>query len=193
MRIERASSNQVKVFVSNEELAEHGLTKDEVGKNTTKWNDFLHEVINFANQEFNLIDDDELLIDIFSFHSKELMFVVTKVQMEDLFEEDELSLLHLLKETEGENRNYFFEFSEIEDLIQCAKRIYPYITGGDLYSFNEAYYFSLEQEVVKNNEFLESLILEYGNVSSLTDAYIREYGNLIVKDYTIETLLRYFK
>lgn len=187
MRLERAGLNQVKIIVTFEELESHGLSKEEIGKDNTKWNYLLSEIINQAKEEFDIYFNDTFIIDIFSFHSKELVFVITNLESDELYPEWEDIIYQ-----RGQRENAgLFKFREMEDIIQLAHRIDQQFEEGQLLYFNNAYYLNFPTRDLSLDKF-ESLLLEYGDRAKISFHFLKEYGDTIIENNALKIIRKYF-
>lgn len=188
MYLERVGRNQVKIFITFEELEKHGVTMEDVGKDGFFWNQLLHKIVQQVCEEFDFSFDGMVTIDVFSIHGKEMIFLLTALtQLEPrLFDEREDFIPQ--KETVKE---IFFAFQDIEDVIQFAQRAIIDINGGELYFMDKTYYLYLP---VANETYkkMHHLILEYGVFPKKTVEYIREYAKPILKKGALEMLNYYF-
>ncbi|MBD3110347.1 adaptor protein MecA [Bacillus sp. AGMB 02131] len=88
-------------------------------------------------------------------------------------------------------------FDDFEDVISLSKRNGLYGFQSSLYYFEKKYYLYVvfneeEIEAEENVDNVLSLLLEYGNESSVTIHRLQEYGKEIVKEDVFETVQTYF-
>ncbi|MCU9613732.1 adaptor protein MecA [Caldibacillus lycopersici] len=192
MRLERVGGNQIKITLTYEELADHGFSEEDVGKDPSKWNQLFINIINVASKEYEILLEDTVLIDIFSFHSQGMVLVITLIENDDFFD-----LVDDTREMEWEDalsasNSLFYIFEEIEDVIQFSIRIYPKFQGGQLLSYNEKYYLFLyiANESLLSN--ISSLASEYGDPATIGFPFVQEYGKIIISENAIQQLNHYF-
>ncbi|HAQ06267.1 MAG TPA: adaptor protein, partial [Bacillus bacterium] len=91
------------------------------------------------------------------------------------------------------SEDILFEFIDIEDVIQLAKTLtQANITGGSLHSMNNHYYLLMNGISPADASRAVSLMAEYGTPSILSIHRLLEYGNEIIEENAVETLVHYF-
>jgi adapter protein MecA 1/2 len=89
-----------------------------------------------------------------------------------------------------------YKFKDIEDVIQLAHRLTLPFFNSKLVRFNQAYYLIVmypEQKLVRGKDWIESLVLEYGERGHTTTHRLEEYGKEIMSENAIATIKNYFK
>lgn len=192
VRLERLTYNKIKIFLTSDDLSERGLTKEDIWKDSLKWHQLFHEMLEEASEEFGVEIQGSVAVEIFSMHAQGMIMIVTMDEQED---EESLSdgFIDMQVTLDG-SENILFQFNGIEDVIQLSKRLYymNYL-GGDLYEMNTFYYFLIRDVSVVEANKLVAILAEYGNASLESVYRIEEYGKAIIKDKAVQTLVHYFK
>ncbi|MEH7012685.1 adaptor protein MecA, partial [Neobacillus niacini] len=68
-----------------------------------------------------------------------------------------------------------------------------HVSGGSLYSYNNRYYLNMNNIDASIVEIIAAFLSEYGNPSILSTHVLEEYGNQIIENNAVETILKYFK
>lgn len=191
MRLERVGGNQIKIFLTFDELAERGIEDNELRLDSQKWNELFFEMIHEANTEFDLSIEGNILIDIFSMHSQGMVLLLTLNEDEEPFfgmREEGLSQ----PEYDNHTLRLIYKFKEVEDVIQFALRIHFLYEGGHLLFFNDEYYLSFELHSYTLFSKLNLILSEYGESSNQSLEYLQEYGRTIISNNAIEIINKYF-
>lgn len=192
MRLERLTYNKIKFFLTSDDLYDRGLSKDDIWKDSLKWHQLFHDMLEEANEEFGVEIQGTIAVEIFSLQAQGMVMIVT---MEELDEEEESLndvFIEMQVTVEG-SEEILFEFSSIEEVIQLSKRFASMnVSGGSLYSMNSKYYLLFEGVESGDKNKTISVLAEYGDPSLLSIHRLIEYGKQIIKDNTIETIVTFF-
>jgi adapter protein MecA 1/2 len=192
MRLERLTANKIKIFLTSDDLFERGLSKEDIWRDSTKWNQLFHDMLVEASEEFDVDIQGSVAVEIFSIQAQGMIMIITVD--EETGDEDLLfdGLIEMQVRVEG-CEDLLYEFESIEDIIGLSKRLsFLNIGGGSLYSLNNRYYLLINNLDTQNNEKAASLLSEYGNASILSPYVLAEYGNLIIDNKAVETILQFF-
>ncbi|WP_033828525.1 adaptor protein MecA [Bacillus andreraoultii] len=193
MRLERVGGNQINIFLTFEELAERGFTKEDVEYNTTKWHQLFFEMIDEASEEFEKFFDATIVIDVYALQTQGMVVSFT-LDDEDVFDYDPYSFYSIEWWNIPERHfQLFYRFPDIENVIQFAHRMQSILDGGSLYHYKNNYYLHLTIEDENQLKMTNTIISDYGERSSETIYYIKEYGNCILNMEAIEKIIEYFK
>lgn len=193
MRLERLNSNRIKIHLTTDDLYERGLTKEDIWKDSIKWQYFFHEMLEEANDLFDMEIHGSVAVEIFSMKAQGMVMILTitenELDTEEILSEGFLEMQVTVEETV----DILYEFIDIEDVIDAGKQLVQNnFTGGSLYNLNEIYYLCFTDISSYKEEQMIAILSEYGE-SSLKSIYIiEEYGNAIISDNAIETLVQYF-
>ncbi|WP_019154330.1 genetic competence negative regulator [Robertmurraya massiliosenegalensis] len=191
MRIERLNYNKIKIFLTSDDLMERGLTKEDIWKDSLKWHQLFHDMLEEASDEFGVKIEGSVAVEIFSMHAQGMIMIVT---MEE--EEEEQSLQDGFIDmavTANNNENILFEFESFEDIIQLTKHLRNLnVLGGKLYNWNQKYFLSLKEDSLHQPDSVIAILSEFGDVSLRGIPWLEEYGQNVINDHAIETIIEYF-
>jgi adapter protein MecA 1/2 len=193
MRLERLNSNRIKIHLTTDDLYERGLTKEDIWKDSIKWQYFFHEMLEEANDIFDMEIHGSVAVEIFSMKAQGMVMILTisenELDTEELLSEGFLEMQVTVEETV----DILYEFTDIEYVIDAVKQLEQNnFKGGSLYNLNERYYLCFVDISSFKEEQIIAILSEFGEASLKSIYVIEEYGNVIKKDYAIETLVHFF-
>lgn len=192
MRLERLTSNKIKIFLTSDDLFERGLCKDDIWKDSIKWHQLFHDMLQEASDEFDFDFRGAVAVEIFSIQAQGMVMIIT---VEDVGDGDDISydgFFEMQVKVEGSDV-LMYEFEEIDEVIDLSKRLKAMkIQGGSLYSFNDRYYFVMKNLDLTLLEKAASILSEYGNISIVSSSILEEYGNKIIDNSAVETIFHFF-
>ncbi|MEH7176706.1 genetic competence negative regulator [Neobacillus vireti] len=194
MRLERLTVNKIKIFLTSDDLNDRGLSKDDIWKDSIKWHQLFHDMLEEASEEFDVDIQGSVAVEIFSLQAQGMIMIIT---VEDNSEEEEEVLfdgfLEMQVRVEG-CENLLYQFESFEDIIGLSKTLFPLnVSGGSLYSYHDCYYLLMNNLDPSMVEKVAAFFSEYGNPSILSTHVLSEYGNQIIENKAVETILKYFK
>ncbi|MCM3566762.1 genetic competence negative regulator [Neobacillus mesonae] len=193
MRLERLTANKIKIFLTSDDLMDRGLTKEDIWKDAGKWNQLFHDMLEEASMELDVDIQGSVAVEVFSLQAQGMIMIIT---VEEFKEYDEMlndGFIEMQVRACGFEK-LLFEFDDFENLISVSKRLSTAaLFGGSLFSMNGRYYLLMDQLETKKNEMAACILSEFGNASILSPHILAEYGKVIMKDKTVETIIKYFK
>ncbi|WP_071395618.1 genetic competence negative regulator [Bacillus tuaregi] len=191
MRLERLNANKIKIFLSLDDLFDRGLTKDDIWKDSLKWHQLFHDMLEEASETFDVDFQGSVAVEIFSMQAQGMVMIVTvEEQEEDVFGD---SFIDMQVTLEG-NVEILFEIDDFEHVIQLAKRLAAIgFSGGTLYSMNNIYYFLIDNVCADIQTQIVAILAEYGNPSFISIHIIQEYGKMIMENHAVNQILTYFQ
>ncbi|MGV2938411.1 genetic competence negative regulator [Mesobacillus sp. LC4] len=192
MRLERLTNNKIKIFLTIDDLSDRGLTKEDIWKDSLKWHQLFHDMLEEASEEFDLEIIGSVAVEIFSLHAQGMVMIVTMIEQDEDEEQFDDGIIEMQVTVDG-SEDILFEFNDIEDVIQLAKRLLDAgIIGGSLHSMNDHYYLLMNGILPDEVNMTVSLMAEYGVPSILSIHRLLEYGNEIMEERAVESLVHYF-
>jgi adapter protein MecA 1/2 len=192
MRLERLTNNKIKIFLTIDDLSDRGLTKEDIWKDSLKWHQLFHDMLEEASEEFDLEFIGSVAVEIFSLHAQGMVMIVTMIEQDEDEEQFDDGIIEMQVTVDG-SEDILFEFKDIEDVIPLAKRLLDAgINGGSLHSMNDHYYLLMNGILPDEVEMTVSLMAEYGVPSILSIHRLLEYGNEIMEERAVESLVHYF-
>jgi adapter protein MecA 1/2 len=193
MRLERLTYNKIKFFLTSDDLYDRGISKEDIWKDSLKWNQLFHDMLEEASEEYGVEIHGTIAVEVFSLQAQGMIMILTMEEQDE--EEESLNDVFIEMQVTVEGcEEIIFEFASIEEVIQLSIRFLSMkVTGGSLYSMNGTYYLLFEEVVPTEVNKIISVLAEYGDPSLLSIHRLLEYGNLIVKNKAIETIVKHFK
>jgi adapter protein MecA 1/2 len=193
MRLERLTANKIKIFLTSDDLFDRGLSKEDIWKDSIKWDQLFHDMLEEASEEFNVEIQGSVAVEVFSLQAQGMIMIIT---VEDAEDEEEMlydGFIEMQVRVEGSD-SLLYEFESFEDVIGLSKRLMSMdISGGNLYSMNNRYYLLMSHLNPIHLERTASILSEYGNASILSPYVLAEYGKKIIENNAVETIQHFFK
>ncbi|MDQ1145229.1 adapter protein MecA 1/2 [Bacillus sp. SORGH_AS 510] len=193
MRLERLTANKIKIFLTSDDLFERGLSKEDIWKDSSKWNQLFHDMLEEASEEFDVDIQGSVAVEIFSLQAQGMILIITVDEVKD---DDDLlydGYIEMQVRLEG-CEDLLYEFKEFEDIIGLTQRLaLADIKGGSLYAWHNRYYLVMDQVEAPKKEIAACILSEFGNPSIVSTHVLAEYGKQIIEDTAVETIIHYFK
>jgi adapter protein MecA 1/2 len=193
MRLERLTVNKIKIFLTSDDLMERGLSKDDIWKDSIKWHQLFHDMLEEASEEFDVEIQGSVAVEIFSLQAQGMIMIIT---VDENIEDEEVlfdGFVEMQVRVEG-CENMLYQFESIEDIIALCHRLFALnVNGGSLYFYNNRYYLNMNNIDTSVVEKIAAFLSEYGNPSILSTHVLEEYGKQIIEDKAVETIRKYFK
>ncbi|MEH7075627.1 genetic competence negative regulator [Neobacillus drentensis] len=193
MRLERLTANKIKIFLTSDDLFDRGLSKEDIWKDSIKWNQLFHDMLEEASEEFDVDIQGSVAVEVFSLQAQGMILIIT---VDEVIEDEEIlydGFIEMQVRVEG-FEDLLYEFDEFEDIIGLAKRLSTLnIYGGSLYVLNNRYYLVMENLESSLNIKAACVLSEFGNASILSPYVLAEYGKRIIDNKAVETIVQFFK
>ncbi len=176
MRLERLTYNKIKFFLTSDDLFDRGLSKEDIWKDSLKWHQLFHDMIEEANEEYGVEIQGTIAVEIFSLQAQGMVMIVTMEEQDE--EEESLNDVFIEMQVTVEGcEEILFEFESIEEIIGVAQTFHSMkVNGGSLFSMNSKYYLVLENIEKDDQNRVISVLAEYGDPSLLSIHRLLEYG-----------------
>jgi len=115
MRLERIDGNQIKIFLTYDELVELGLSEDDVDKNSLKWHQLFFNMINEAYEEFEQFMEGTIIIEVYSLQTQGLVISFTLKEDDDFSFENDLFQSQDWNDSTQVNAEFLYLFTDIEN------------------------------------------------------------------------------
>ncbi len=215
MDIERINDFTVKFYLSYQDIENRGFSRDEVWYDRDKSEELFWGMMDELDDETEFELEGPVWIQI---HAKQegIEVVVTKAQVpeEDLDTPFDLDDFERMMEMEQEdilektknghhdvsstlpkekvNTFVFRDFDNIIPLAQIMVDYEPQLTMS-LYAYEEAYYLCVSDVLGRPlTKDIASILLEYGEPSTVTHVMLQEYGKKIMEHDVFSQILHYF-
>ena len=192
MRLERLTYNKIKIFLTQDDLSERGLTKEDIWKDSMKWHQLFHDMLEEASEEFGVEIQGSVAVEIFSMHAQGMIMIVTMEEHSDEeLLQDGFIEMQLIMDGSEEILYKMEDFENVIGLAKCLEILKT--TNASLYWYNNHYYIHLTKQKADDINKLVAILSEYGNPSVVSIHMIKEYGTEIIKDHAVEKLTFYFQ
>ena len=191
MRLERLNYNKIKIFITLDDLFDRGLTKEDIWKDSLKWNQLFRDMLEEASETFDVEIQGSVAVEIFSMQAQGMVMIVTmdEREEEEIFDD---SFIDMQVTMEG-NVEILFEFEEFEYVIRLAKQLSCIgFLGGKLYAMNDLYYLLVENVCQDTQTQIATIMAEYGNPSFISIHVLNEYGKLVMEEFAVNQIMTYF-
>lgn len=192
MRLERLNYNKIKIFLTLDDLFDRGLTKEDIWKDSLKWHQLFHDMLEEASETFKVEIQGSVAVEIFSMQAQGMVMIVTmeEQQENDIFNDH---FIDMQVTVEG-NMEILFEMNDFEDIVGMAKSLAATgFSGGTIYHMNDAYYFLIDNVCEDIQTGITAIMAEYGDPSFISVHILEEYGNTIIKDKAVSKIMTYFQ
>lgn len=191
MRLERLNYNKIKIFLTLDDLNDRGLTKEDVLKDSLKWHQLFHEMLEEASEEFGVDIHGSVAVEIFSMQAQGMVMIVTmEEQMDEELLED--GFIEMQVTVDG-SEDILFEFLDFEHVIQMAKSLNSVqIEEGSLYFYKGKYFYLAADLEGGNIHRVIAILAEYGDSAFTSIHVIQEYGKVLIEANAVKKLVEYF-
>ncbi|MBA4495632.1 genetic competence negative regulator [Paenactinomyces guangxiensis] len=196
MRVERLGGDKIRFFLTLDDLVDRGIEKDDMWRDIPKVHELFNDMMEHAYQELGFEVVGPVAVEVFALPAQGMVVVVTrgrvpKVEHDDLEPEEDVYELEVTME---ETDDIIFRFNDLEDLIQAAMRMTSFIKqGGRVYAYRNGYYLVFGEDLKTDHlETLIAILSEYGEASTTTEPFLKEYGKTIFSINAINQIVKYF-
>jgi len=204
MRIERLSSNKIRVFITREDLVEWNIDFTSVTGNTPAAQDMFWSIMEQAEREVEFFaQDSQLIVEAVASSLDGFIMQVTKVA------DEEASKTDLRREQIRNNNyrirrkpkfpnslNYIYRFTNFEDVLEATKQISPSFLGKSrLYKLCGEFLLHITLNKDENFIALDSKLIEYGRkilYHAISDGYLSEHAKILIENSAVEALANNF-
>ena len=191
MKLKRINSKNVKVFISQEELEEKEMNPIKMKIQVADSHLFFYRIVIEALEEMEYSIDSNILMDIYSYPGYGI-YMMIKTD-EDLSASQNEEMDNTLSIRFVEQDHLIFEFTDFEDVVDACKILNgKWSAAGYLYHLNSVYYMKLEEVIEEEAASVAAIMLEYGELSSLTEDFLLEKGLSVYHENIIPVMIEYF-
>lgn len=201
MKIERLSTDKIRIFLTFDDLTERGIQKEDMWREIPKVHELFSEMMEQAYSELGFDASGPLAVEVFALPAQGMVVIVTRGKMNaaassDVLDEEEEDIYEM-EVTLEESELISYAFSDFEDLLRMAKVINPLLTeGGTLFSYKGKWILQVEpvdlEEKDSRYQALIAVMSEYGEATSVTRAVLEEYGKTVIADDAVKVLCAHF-
>ncbi|GIP37500.1 adapter protein MecA 2 [Paenibacillus sp. J31TS4] len=200
MKIERLSSDKIRIFLTFDDLTERGIQKDDMWREIPKVHELFSEMMEQAYSELGFDASGPLAVEVFALPAQGMVVIVTRGKMssgqtDDLLEDDED--VYEMEVTLEQCETITYMFADFEDLLRMAKVLLPLVEdGGTLYSYKGKYVLQIDPAWLEDRESAYQAVIavlsEFGEATSVTQAVLEEYGKVIIRTDAVQQLCTHF-
>ncbi|WP_191560945.1 genetic competence negative regulator [Metabacillus idriensis] len=193
MRLERLNYNKIKIFLTIDDLMDRGLTKEDLWKDSLKVHQLFREMMDEASEELGFEASGPIAVEVYSLQAQGMVIIVTKNHEEEEVDEDYADDYIEMQVSLDQSYDIIFEFEDFEDIIQLSNALcHKGIKEGAVYSYQNRFYFMLDEHQPIEIDSLVSILAEYGNPSMISIHWLQEYGKCLIPEQAIEQLYHYY-
>jgi adapter protein MecA 1/2 len=201
MKIERLSTDKIRIFLTFDDLTERGIQKDDMWREIPKVHELFSEMMDQAYSELGFDPSGPLAVEVFAMPAQGMVVIVTRGKLDlyagsDSYDDHEADEVYEMEVTLEQSDLISYAFHDFEDLLRAAKIINPLlIEGGILYAYKGKYILQLEPIDLEDAKFqaLIAVLSEYGEAASVTTAVLEEYGKTVIADDAVKVLCHHFQ
>jgi adapter protein MecA 1/2 len=200
MKIERLSTDKIRIFLTFDDLTERGIQKEDMWREIPKVHELFSEMMEQAYSELGFDATGPLAVEVFALPAQGMVVIVTRGKMNanaasDHMEDEED--IYEMEVTLEESELISYAFSDFEDLLRMAKVILPMLPeGGTLFSYKNKYILQVEpsewDEKDGRYQALIAVMSEFGEATSVTRAVLEEYGKTVIAEDAVRVLCSHF-
>jgi len=195
MRVERLGGDKIRFFLTLDDLVDRGIKKEDIWRDIPKVHELFNDMLTHAYEELGFEVVGPVAVEVFTLPAQGMVVIVTRGKSpSNYLEIDRDDDVYELEVTMEETNAIVFAFNDLEHLLQAAFKVKSLVVkGGKVYSYKNSYYLVFNEELVTLNlDTLVAILSEYGEVSTITDAVLDEYGSLIIANDAISNLNNFF-
>ncbi|ALS27737.1 genetic competence negative regulator [Paenibacillus cisolokensis] len=199
MKIERLSQDQIRIFLTFDDLLERGIQKEDLWREIPKVHDLFSEMMDQAYSELGFEASGPLAVEVYALPAQGMVVIVTRGKMNgarSADDEDTEDDVYEMEVTLEQSDVATYAFRDFEDVISVCRELKraKLTEDGRLYAYKGAWVLSIEPSLTESDRFpaVIALLAEYGEATSITSAMLEEYGKVIIPSGAVEHICEYF-
>ncbi|GIP25560.1 adapter protein MecA 2 [Paenibacillus sp. J23TS9] len=201
MKIERLSSDKIRIFLTFDDLSERGIQKEDMWQELPKVHELFTEMMDQAYNELGFDATGPLAVEVFALPAQGMVVIVTRGKYDHShyshLGEDELpEEVYEMEVTLEQSDSIVYAFNDFEILIEAAHVLGGHITeAGRLYHYKDKWVLYMDPELIDSSKHpsLIAVLAEYGEAASYTEAVLDEYGKVVMQENAIAGIREHFK
>ncbi|WP_046215000.1 genetic competence negative regulator [Paenibacillus wulumuqiensis] len=200
MKIERLSSDKIRIFLTFDDLTERGIQKEDMWQEIPKVHDLFTEMMDQAYTELGFDATGPLAVEVFALPAQGMVVIVTRGKYDQhlgtMNEDDLADEIYEMEVTLEETDFIAYAFKDFETLIEAAHTLSQNVTeAGRLYHYKDQWVFTLDPAEVDMSKHaaLIAVLAEFGDATSVTEAMLEEYGKVVMPENAVEIICNHFK
>ncbi|ANF97471.1 MULTISPECIES: genetic competence negative regulator [Paenibacillus] len=200
MKIERLSSDKIRIFLTFDDLTERGIQKEDMWQEIPKVHDLFTEMMDQAYTELGFDATGPLAVEVFALPAQGMVVIVTRGKYDQhlgtMNEDDLADEIYEMEVTLEETDFIAYSFKDFETLIEAAHTLSQNVTeAGRLYHYKDQWVFTLDPAEVDMSKHaaLIAVLAEFGDATSVTEAMLEEYGKVVMPENAVQVICEHFK
>lgn len=195
LRLERLNPNKFKAFLSNDDMKDRGIKKDDLWKDLPKVHDLFRDMMIEADDELGFKIDGPIAVEVYAVPSQGMVIVVSKCDVDEWTEDDYEDGYIEMQVTLDEMNDFYYMFDDFENLVALSNKLYALgIKSGVLFSYNDDYFLAFDEFdiEIELEDATVALLSEYGSLATVSIHVVKEYGKCIMENNAIELIYKHF-
>lgn len=203
MKIERLSTDKIRIFLTFDDLMERGIQKEDMWREIPKVHELFSEMMDQAYSELGFDPSGPLAVEVFALPAQGMVVIVTRGKVDlyhhrDSIDEDEEELpeeVYEMEVTMEQTDLISYVFHDFEDLLRAAKVLnLNNPENAVLYSYKNKWIMQIEPEEMEEQRYqaVIAILSEFGEAGSVTKAVLEEYGKTVIAKNAVEVLCEHF-
>lgn len=201
MKIERLSSDKIRIFLTFDDLSERGIQKEDMWQEIPKVHELFTEMMDQAYNELGFDATGPLAVEVFALPAQGMVVIVTRGkydhhQYSQLGEDELPEEVYEMEVTLEQSDSIVYAFNDFEVLIEAAHVLQRHITeAGRLYHYRDKWVLYMDPEEIDANQLpsLIAVLAEFGEAASYTEAVLDEYGKVVIAENAVDVICTHFK
>jgi adapter protein MecA 1/2 len=196
MRVERLGGDKIRFFLTLDDLMDRGIEKEDMWRDIPKVHELFNDMMEHAYHELGFEVVGPVAVEVFALPAQGMVVIVScsrlpKIEGKALESEEDVYELEVTME---ETDDIVFRFTDFEHLIQAAIRVqFLIIQGGQVYFYEGSYYLVFGDDLITVClDTLVAILSEFGEVTTVTNPILQEYGKAIWSEDAVGQLIQYF-
>jgi adapter protein MecA 1/2 len=199
MKIERLSTDKIRIFLTFDDLTERGIQKEDMWREIPKVHELFSEMMEQAYSELGFDATGPLAVEVFALPAQGMVVIVTRGKVQnasDAVDEEEAEEVYEMEVTLEQTDVISYAFHDFEHLLKAARVASGIgVNEGSLYSYKDKWILQIDPEATDESrcQTLIAILSEYGEATSVTSAVLDEYGKRIIGEDAIRVLCKHFR
>ncbi len=192
MKLKQINPTLFKLFISCDELQDRGVNLQALTNHSLETHNFFYLITQEVLIECGNSDNWYFQMDVYSYPCYGI-YMILKWDEYSLNEDLDEDIEGCLTINIMEQNQTIYEFEEFDDVVQACNSIKTgWNLKGNLYSWKNKYYLEIKEGALIKQATLMSILLEFGEFSTLSKEVLAEYGKRIGEDNIITIIKKHF-
>lgn len=198
MRMERLGRDKIRIFLTFDDLTERGIQKEDLWREIPKVHELFSEMMDQAYTELGFDASGPLAVEVFAMPAQGMVVIVTRGKQDHIMDSalDDLDEeVYEMEVTLEQSEAIIYRFRDIEDVIGAARTLAGRLTDdGRLYRHADQWVLIFEPSDYELDAYqsIIAVLAEYGEATTITQAVLEEYGQVIIPQQAVKVLAEHF-